>query len=59
MCPACILTMALIYAGLTSTGGLTALAIKKFHAKTGATKIDPATQPKGEHDVQTRGGQDE
>jgi hypothetical protein len=48
MCPACITTVALIVAGVTSTGGLTALVVKKRRAKTGANNIDLATQTKGE-----------
>ncbi len=59
MCPVCLSTAALMVAGATSTGGLTALAVKKLRPKTSAKKIDPATQAKGEQDVQTRGGQDE
>jgi hypothetical protein len=47
MCPACITTVALIVAGVTSTGGLTALVVKKRRPKTGAN-IDVATQTKGE-----------
>ncbi len=35
MCPACLTTLALIAAGTTSTGGLTALAIKKLPATAG------------------------
>jgi len=48
MCRACIITVALIVAGVTSTGGLTALVVKKRRAKTGANNIDLATQTKGE-----------
>ncbi|MGH7493342.1 MAG: hypothetical protein ACREOO_13255 [bacterium] len=48
MCPACITTAALIVAGATSTGGLTALVVKKLRAKTGAKSIDTKTQTKGE-----------
>jgi hypothetical protein len=44
MCPACIATMALIVASATSTGGLTALAMKTLRAKTGARDTDPTTQ---------------
>jgi hypothetical protein len=43
MCPACFATMALIVAGATSTGGLTALAMKTSRAKIGAKIIDPIT----------------
>jgi hypothetical protein len=33
MCPICITTAALIAGGVTSTGGLTAIALKKFGVK--------------------------
>jgi hypothetical protein len=33
MCPACIASAALMITGILSTGGLTALAAKKMHAK--------------------------
>ncbi|HTC74125.1 MAG TPA: hypothetical protein VK684_01025 [Edaphobacter sp.] len=33
MCPVCIATAALIAGSVTSTGGLAAIAIKKFGAK--------------------------
>ncbi|MGB8802674.1 MAG: hypothetical protein WCC97_18500 [Candidatus Acidiferrales bacterium] len=36
MCPACIASAALIITGIMSTGGLTALAAKKLHAKNDA-----------------------
>ena len=36
MCPACIASAALIITGIISTGGLTALAAKKLHAKNNA-----------------------
>jgi hypothetical protein len=37
MCPVCMATAALMAASVTSTGGLTAFAMKKFfHAKNGA-----------------------
>ncbi len=48
MCPACITTAALLVAGATSAGGLTALAMKKLRAKTGGKIIDPTTQTAGE-----------
>jgi hypothetical protein len=38
MCPACIASAALIITGIMSTGGLTALAAKKLHAKTHANE---------------------
>jgi hypothetical protein len=49
MCPACITTAALMVAGATSTGGLTALVVKTLRAKTGAKGINPTTQREGEH----------
>lgn len=33
MCPACLASVALIITGIMSTGGLTALAARKLHAK--------------------------
>jgi hypothetical protein len=48
MCPACITTVALIVTGVTSTGGLTALVVKKRRSQTGANNIDVSTQTKGE-----------
>jgi hypothetical protein len=36
MCPACIASAALLISGIMSTGGLTALAAKKLHAKNNA-----------------------
>ncbi len=53
MCPACIATLALVYAGVFSMGGLTALVVNKLHAKTGAKRIDLTTQTReqgGEQD---------
>jgi len=44
MCPACITTVALVVAGATSTGGLTALVVKTLRAKTGAKSSNPTTQ---------------
>ena len=38
MCPACIASAALIITGIMSTGGLTALAAKKFHTKNNANE---------------------
>jgi hypothetical protein len=34
MCPACFTTAALVFAGASSAGGLTALAVKKLRAGT-------------------------
>jgi hypothetical protein len=36
MCPACIASVALMITGIMSTGGLTALAAKKFHVNSSA-----------------------
>jgi hypothetical protein len=41
MCPVCITTTALIVVGVTSTGGLAAIAIRIF----GGKPADPATNP--------------
>ena len=38
MCPACMASAALIIAGIMSTGGLTALAARKLHAKNNANR---------------------
>ncbi len=48
MCPACITTAAVMVAGATSTGGLTALVVKTLRAKTDAKNINPTTQTGGE-----------
>jgi hypothetical protein len=50
MCPACIITVALTIASTTSTGGVTALVVKKLRAKTGAKSIDAPTQTSGSQD---------
>jgi hypothetical protein len=47
MCPICIATAALIAAGLTSTGGLAAIAIRKFGVKNAADN-HPAPTPSTE-----------
>jgi hypothetical protein len=39
MCPACIASAASIVAGVMSTGGLTALVVKKFHPKNVANEL--------------------
>ena len=46
MCPMCLTTAALIAASLTSTGGLAAIAIKKFGVKYTADN-DPASNSSG------------
>jgi len=48
MCPACLTTATLLVAGATSTGGLTALVVKKLRAKTGANSTNPTTESKGD-----------
>jgi len=44
MCPACLTTAVLIAASLTSTGGLAAIAIRKFGVKS-AVDNHPASTP--------------
>jgi hypothetical protein len=44
MCPACMEVAALIAISATSTGGIAALVVTKFHKGTGAKKIEPAIQ---------------
>jgi len=46
--------MALMVAGATSTGGLTALVVKKRRAKTAPKNLDPATQTKGEQNESSK-----
>lgn len=48
MCPACLATAAMIAAGATSTGGITALAVKKLLAKRGEKSRKPKTRSEGE-----------
>jgi hypothetical protein len=50
MCPACLTTAALILGGATSTGGLTALVVKKLRAEIGANSPNPTTEFKGDRD---------
>ena len=38
MCPACVASAALMIVSVMSTGGLTAVVVKKFGAKQGAKK---------------------
>ncbi len=47
MCPACIATVALVAAGATSTGGLTALVVKTLRPKTAVKRTEPTTPPRG------------
>jgi hypothetical protein len=44
MCPVCLATAVLIAGGVTSTGGLSAIAIKKFGVKN-AVDNHPAPTP--------------
>jgi hypothetical protein len=46
MCPMCLTTAALIAASLTSTGGLAAIAIRKFGAKNAEDDYPASTPPK-------------
>jgi hypothetical protein len=50
MCPACIASAALIITGIMSTGGLTALTVKKLQAKNNANG-------RGSFDSQSGSGQ--
>ncbi len=49
MCPLCTASAAVIVAGVTSTGGLTALAVKKLFRikKTKKRRIDHDKEPNG------------
>lgn len=48
MCPVCLTTAALIAGSVTSTGGLAAVVVKKFGAKSGDK--NPALTPSKEDD---------
>jgi hypothetical protein len=39
MCPVCVANMALVAAGATSSGGLTALVVSKFYKRKETNKI--------------------
>ena len=41
MCPFCLATMGLVVAGVVSTGGLAALAVKVSRKRNGAEEIIP------------------
>jgi hypothetical protein len=45
MCPVCVTTVALVVAGVTSAGGLAAVAVIKLRAGTGA-KLPQQLSPK-------------
>ena len=52
MCPVCLATAVLIAGGVTSTGGLSAIAMKKFGVKNAADnrpEATPSKLPEGEN----------
>jgi hypothetical protein len=49
MCPVCITTAMLIAGSVTSTGGLAAIAIRKFGAKNAAGNHPAPIPPKEDH----------
>jgi hypothetical protein len=49
MCPVCITTAMLIAGSVTSTGGLTAVAIRKFGVKNAVTNHPAPTPSKEDH----------
>ncbi len=51
MCPFCLATMGLVVAGVASTGGLAALAVKVSRKKNGAGEIVPSSTERGIQDV--------
>lgn len=51
MCPVCIATAAVIAGSVTSTGGLAAIAAKKFGLKT-AVQTVPTPAKEDQHDQQ-------
>ena len=51
MCPFCFATMGLVVAGVASTGGLAALAVKVSRNKNAAGEIVPNSNERGNHDV--------
>jgi hypothetical protein len=56
MCPVCLLTALLIAGSVTSTGGLTAIAIRKFGVKN-AVDHHPAPTPSPTPSKEDRHGQ--
>ena len=46
MCPACLTAAALIVAGATSAGGLTAFAVRKLRAGTSTEGIPETQRPR-------------
>jgi hypothetical protein len=59
MCPVCLATMGLIFAGAASAGGLTALAVKVSLKKNGATEIAPNSNERRNEDVDEHGEEPE
>jgi hypothetical protein len=49
MCPVCITTAMLIAGSVTSTGGLTAIAIRKFGVKNAVSNHPAPTPSKEDH----------
>ena len=47
MCPVCLTTAALIAGSVTSTGGLAAIAIRKFGGKNAADNTPAQPDPSG------------
>ncbi len=45
MCPVCLSTVAMIAAGASSTGGLTALVMRTLRPKSGAENADQQPKP--------------
>ena len=45
VCPACLSVLALTFAGVTSTGGLTLLVVRKLRGQSGAANVDPKLTP--------------
>lgn len=46
MCPACLTSMMLVFAGATSTGGVTALVVKKLRSKSRGQNVPREPGPK-------------
>ena len=42
MCPACLSALALTFAGVTSTGGLALLVVRKLRRQSSATNVEPS-----------------
>ena len=51
MCPFCLSTMGLVVAGVVSTGGLTAFAVKASRKKKNAAQITPDQKPDPKQEV--------